>query len=69
VAAILGWGFAPWTGGPFGWLDMVGAPAAVALCDRLTAAHGERFAAPALLRDMAAKGAAFYPRPGARAAA
>ncbi|MBA4352211.1 MAG: 3-hydroxyacyl-CoA dehydrogenase, partial [Rhodobacter sp.] len=25
VGAILGWGFAPWSGGPFGWLDIIGA--------------------------------------------
>ena len=25
VGAILGWGFAPWSGGPFSWLDMLGA--------------------------------------------
>ena len=25
VGAILGWGFAPWSGGPFSWLDIVGA--------------------------------------------
>jgi 3-hydroxyacyl-CoA dehydrogenase / enoyl-CoA hydratase / 3-hydroxybutyryl-CoA epimerase len=25
VGAILGWGFAPWSGGPFGWLDRIGA--------------------------------------------
>jgi 3-hydroxyacyl-CoA dehydrogenase/enoyl-CoA hydratase/3-hydroxybutyryl-CoA epimerase len=69
VAAILGWGFAPWTGGPFGWIDRLGAPAAVALCDRLAAAHGDRFAPPALLRDMAARGARFNPAPGTRSAA
>jgi 3-hydroxyacyl-CoA dehydrogenase / enoyl-CoA hydratase / 3-hydroxybutyryl-CoA epimerase len=22
VGAILGWGFAPWSGGPFSWLDI-----------------------------------------------
>ncbi|MFN4061430.1 MAG: 3-hydroxyacyl-CoA dehydrogenase NAD-binding domain-containing protein [Paracoccus hibiscisoli] len=66
VGAILGWGFAPWTGGPFGWLDMLGAGRAVEVCDRLTAAHGDRFKAPQMLRDMAAKGDSFY---GRRAAA
>ncbi|SEO13837.1 3-hydroxyacyl-CoA dehydrogenase [Paracoccus alcaliphilus] len=65
VGAILGWGFAPWSGGPFAWLDMLGAARAVEICDRLTAAHGERFAAPALLREMAAKGQGFYERFGA----
>lgn len=68
VGAILGWGFAPWSGGPFGWLDIIGAAKAVEICDRLTKAFGARFTAPALLRDMAAKGASFYPQPGAKAA-
>ena len=61
VAAVLGWGFAPWSGGPFGWVDATGAGAVVALCDDLAARHGPRFAAPALLRDMAARGGRFYP--------
>jgi 3-hydroxyacyl-CoA dehydrogenase/enoyl-CoA hydratase/3-hydroxybutyryl-CoA epimerase len=61
VGAILGWGFAPWSGGPFGWLDLIGAAKAVEICDRLQAAHGLRFAAPAMLRDMAASGTVFYP--------
>ena len=65
VGAILGWGFAPWSGGPFGWLDMLGAARAVEICDRLTAEHGNRFKAPALLRDMADKGDSFYGRFGA----
>ncbi len=69
VGAILGWGFAPWSGGPFGWLDIVGAGKAEAICDALTAAHGARFTAPALLRDMAAKGQTFYGRFGAAKAA
>jgi 3-hydroxyacyl-CoA dehydrogenase/enoyl-CoA hydratase/3-hydroxybutyryl-CoA epimerase len=69
VGAILGWGFAPWSGGPFSWLDIIGAPRAVAICDALTATHGPRFSAPALLRDMAAKGETFYGRFGATAKA
>jgi 3-hydroxyacyl-CoA dehydrogenase/enoyl-CoA hydratase/3-hydroxybutyryl-CoA epimerase len=64
VGAILGWGFAPWSGGPFSWLDMLGAAYAAERCDELTAAHGERFACPALLRDMAEKGQTFYGRFG-----
>ncbi|SNT68928.1 3-hydroxyacyl-CoA dehydrogenase NAD-binding domain-containing protein [Paracoccus seriniphilus] len=65
VGAILGWGFAPWSGGPFGWLDMMGAARAVEICDGLTAKYGDRFASPALLRDMAEKGTSFYDRFGA----
>ncbi|MFD1797427.1 3-hydroxyacyl-CoA dehydrogenase [Paracoccus aurantiacus] len=64
VGAILGWGFAPWSGGPFSWLDMMGAARAVEICDHLTAEYGERFTAPALLRDMAGKGESFYGRFG-----
>ncbi|WP_022702614.1 FAD-dependent oxidoreductase [Pseudorhodobacter ferrugineus] len=62
VGAILGWGFAPWSGGPLSWLDMIGAPRAVEICDALTAEFGDRFKTPALLRDMAAKGDGFYTR-------
>ncbi|MEJ5217631.1 3-hydroxyacyl-CoA dehydrogenase NAD-binding domain-containing protein [Cognatishimia sp. D5M38] len=69
VGAILGWGFAPWSGGPFSWLDIVGAEWAAETCDALTEAHGARFATPALLRDMAAKGQDFYGRFGPQAAA
>ncbi len=62
VGAILGWGFAPWSGGPFAWLDMIGAPRAVEICERLTAKYGPRFTAPRLLVEMATKGEAFYTR-------
>jgi len=64
VGAILGWGFAPWSGGPFSWLDILGAPYAAERCDQLTETHGERFACPALLRDMADNGQSFYGRFG-----
>ncbi|QEU09657.1 3-hydroxyacyl-CoA dehydrogenase NAD-binding domain-containing protein [Paracoccus yeei] len=62
VGAILGWGFAPWTGGPFGWLDMLGAARAVEIAERLARKFGPRFAAPQLLKDMAAKSESFYGR-------
>ena len=70
VGAILGWGFAPWSGGPFSWLDIIGTARALELCEKLEAAHGPRFAPPQLLRDMAARGETFYARfaPPARAA-
>ncbi|MDB5441492.1 MAG: 3-hydroxyacyl-CoA dehydrogenase [Caulobacteraceae bacterium] len=61
VGAILGWGFAPWSGGPLSLIDMVGAQAFVETCKALAKKHGERFAPPKLLIDMAAKGGAFYP--------
>ncbi|MEP6067792.1 MAG: 3-hydroxyacyl-CoA dehydrogenase NAD-binding domain-containing protein [Paracoccaceae bacterium] len=70
VGAILGWGFAPWSGGPLSWLDMIGAAYAAERCDQLEAKYGERFQCPALLRDMAEKGETFYERfaPEAQAA-
>lgn len=61
IGAIFGWGFAPYTGGPFSYMDMVGIAHVVATLDRLAAAHGDRFAATAQLREMAASGATFYP--------
>jgi 3-hydroxyacyl-CoA dehydrogenase/enoyl-CoA hydratase/3-hydroxybutyryl-CoA epimerase len=62
VGAVLAWGFAPWSGGPLSWLDIIGTPYAAERCDQLTAAYGERFACPDLLREMAAKGQTFYGR-------
>jgi len=62
VGAILGWGFMPWSGGPFSWLDWIGAADALGICAELAAAHGERFAPPDLLAEMAEKGEHFYTR-------
>ncbi len=69
VGAILGWGFAPWSGGPFSWLDILGAGRAVEICDQLTERYGTRFTTPKLLRDMAASGETFYGRYGTGKAA
>jgi 3-hydroxyacyl-CoA dehydrogenase/enoyl-CoA hydratase/3-hydroxybutyryl-CoA epimerase len=41
-------------------MDTIGLPQVMAECERLQAAYGERFAPPALLRDMAAQGKTFY---------
>jgi 3-hydroxyacyl-CoA dehydrogenase / enoyl-CoA hydratase / 3-hydroxybutyryl-CoA epimerase len=60
LGAIFGWGFAPHSGGPFSHMDSVGIANVVATLDRLAQQYGERFAAPKLLRDMAAKGETFY---------
>ena len=62
VGSILGWGFAPWTGGPVSLIDSVGAATFVETCDRLAQTYGPRFAPPQLLRDMAASGETFYGR-------
>ncbi len=69
LGAIFGWGFAPFTGGPFSHMDTLGLANVVAVLDGLTQRHGERFAAPQLLRDMAAAGETFYGRAAMKAAA
>jgi len=61
VGAVMGWGFAPWTGGPLSYIDEVGLADFVADADRLAASLGERFEPPPLLRSMAAEGGRFYP--------
>jgi 3-hydroxyacyl-CoA dehydrogenase/enoyl-CoA hydratase/3-hydroxybutyryl-CoA epimerase len=70
VGSILGFGFAPFTGGTLSYIDMMGTKPFVELCRRLEKSLGERFAPAKLLVDMAAKGETFYGRfAGRRAAA
>jgi 3-hydroxyacyl-CoA dehydrogenase/enoyl-CoA hydratase/3-hydroxybutyryl-CoA epimerase len=68
VGAILGWGFAPWTGGPISLIEGVGVGRFVEICDGLAQRYGARFAPPQMLRDMAAKGEGFYDGKRAQAA-
>jgi len=60
VGALLGWGFAPWTGGPLSYIDMLGAGPFVELCDRLAQQHGARFSPNPMLRDLARRSAEIY---------
>ncbi len=69
LGAIFGWGFAPFTGGPFSHMDTLGIANVVAILDGLTQRHGERFTPPQMLRDMAAAGETFYGRAAAKLAA
>jgi 3-hydroxyacyl-CoA dehydrogenase/enoyl-CoA hydratase/3-hydroxybutyryl-CoA epimerase len=71
VGSILGFGFAPFTGGTLSYIDMMGTKRFVALCEALAKKHGSRFAPSKLLIEMAAKGETFYGRfgPARRAAA
>jgi 3-hydroxyacyl-CoA dehydrogenase/enoyl-CoA hydratase/3-hydroxybutyryl-CoA epimerase len=62
VGSILGFGFAPFTGGTLSYIDFMGTKKFVELCHRLTAKYGSRFAPPKLLEEMAAKGETFYGR-------
>ncbi len=60
IGAILGWGFAPWSGGPLSLIDTVGAAEFVRHCDLLAQRLGPRFSPPASLRAMAKSGGRFY---------
>jgi 3-hydroxyacyl-CoA dehydrogenase/enoyl-CoA hydratase/3-hydroxybutyryl-CoA epimerase len=62
VGSILGFGFAPFTGGALSYIDFMGAKNFVALCKELQAKHGDRFAPPRILHEMAASGETFYGR-------
>jgi 3-hydroxyacyl-CoA dehydrogenase/enoyl-CoA hydratase/3-hydroxybutyryl-CoA epimerase len=62
VGSVLGFGFAPWSGGTLSYIDMMGAKAFVDLCRAFEKKYGARFAPPQLLIDMAAKGDTFYGR-------
>jgi 3-hydroxyacyl-CoA dehydrogenase/enoyl-CoA hydratase/3-hydroxybutyryl-CoA epimerase len=62
VGSIVGFGFAPFTGGTLSYIDGVGAANFVALCERLRQKYGERFAPPQILVEMANKGETFYRR-------
>src|SRR5207237_6660754 len=62
VGSILGFGFAPFTGGTLSYIDMIGTKRFVDLCKRLEKKYGPRFKPPKLLIDMAAKRDTFYGR-------
>jgi 3-hydroxyacyl-CoA dehydrogenase/enoyl-CoA hydratase/3-hydroxybutyryl-CoA epimerase len=69
VGSILGFGFAPYTGGTLSYIDFMGVGAFVALADLLAEKHGDRFQPNALLRDLAKTGDTFYSRFAIRGAA
>jgi 3-hydroxyacyl-CoA dehydrogenase / enoyl-CoA hydratase / 3-hydroxybutyryl-CoA epimerase len=62
VGSILGFGFAPYSGGTLSYIDGMGTKAFVAICEKLTKKHGARFKPNKLLVEMAAKGETFYGR-------
>lgn len=66
VGSILGFGFAPYSGGVLSLIDGMGTAKFVARAKELQAKYGDRFAPCALLEDMAAKGDTFYGRFGAQ---
>jgi 3-hydroxyacyl-CoA dehydrogenase/enoyl-CoA hydratase/3-hydroxybutyryl-CoA epimerase len=60
VGAIFGLGFPAFLGGPFRYLDHLGARFAVEVLEGLAAKHGARFAPAPLLADMARGGQSFH---------
>lgn len=60
AGAVLGLGFPPFRGGPFRWVDAVGAAEVVARMERLRTLHGERFAPAPLLLEAARTGRPFH---------
>ena len=68
VGSILGFGFAPFTGGALSYIDFMGAGAFVALAQSLEARHGPRFSVPENVLAMARDGGTFYGAAGKQAA-
>jgi 3-hydroxyacyl-CoA dehydrogenase/enoyl-CoA hydratase/3-hydroxybutyryl-CoA epimerase len=70
VGSILGFGFAPYSGGTLSFIDMIGTRRFVALCEQLEKKHGPRFKPGKLLVEMAETDDRFYRRfaPGRKAA-
>jgi len=62
VGSILGFGYAPFTGGTISYIDFMGVKEFVTLCERLKGRHGGRFKPAPLLVEMAKKGETFYSR-------
>ena len=62
IGSILGFGYAPYSGGTLSYIDMMGTRKFVALCEALATKYGDRFKPNKLLLEMAAKGESFYSR-------
>ena len=61
VGSILGFGFAPFTGGTLSYIDGMGLARFVLLCDDLAKRYGARFAPPQALIDRAREHRGYYP--------
>jgi 3-hydroxyacyl-CoA dehydrogenase / enoyl-CoA hydratase / 3-hydroxybutyryl-CoA epimerase len=64
IGAVFGIGFPPFRGGPFRYIDRLGASSVVATLDELERLYPGRYQAAATLRQMAADGSRFYPASG-----
>jgi 3-hydroxyacyl-CoA dehydrogenase/enoyl-CoA hydratase/3-hydroxybutyryl-CoA epimerase len=61
IGAIFGLGFPPFLGGPFRWIDALGAKNALAKIEAYRQTHGARWTPAPALVDLAQRGGRFYP--------
>ena len=64
VGAILGFGFAPWSGGPLSLIDRIGLKGFEARATELASQYGDHFKPTPLISEMAKNGETFYSRFG-----
>ncbi len=62
IGSILGFGFAPFTGGALSYIDGMGTARFALLCDRLAKKYGPRFEPNGLILDMGKTNETFYGR-------
>ena len=60
IGSIFGWGFPPWSGGVFSYIDTIGIEAFVARCDDYHERYGDRFKVPDSLRERSKNKQSFY---------
>jgi 3-hydroxyacyl-CoA dehydrogenase/enoyl-CoA hydratase/3-hydroxybutyryl-CoA epimerase len=61
IGAVFGLGFPPFRGGPFRFIDALGAAEVVARLEHYGRIHGPRFETAPLLIELANEGRRFYP--------
>ena len=60
IGSILGWGFAPYSGGVISYIDTIGLKKFVADCNLLAKKYGKRFKPTSKMKEMAVKGKYYY---------
>ena len=60
IGSVLGWGFAPYTGGVISFIEGIGLSEFVGECNRLGKKYGNRFRPSKMLKEMAEGGKSFY---------
>jgi 3-hydroxyacyl-CoA dehydrogenase/enoyl-CoA hydratase/3-hydroxybutyryl-CoA epimerase len=60
IGAVFGLGFPPFEGGPFRYIDSIGASRVMGTLESLEKIYGKRFSPPQILTDIAKSGKKFY---------